>query len=70
MTCAHFMDTDEGGIRNQEKDEIETETSTPLIKDLEMSDIFEDKDNKEGNGVMDELINEVSWLLVLVGLVV
>jgi len=33
-----------------------------------MSNIFKDKNNEEGNGVMDELINKVSWLLVLVGL--
>ena len=33
-----------------------------------MSDIFKDKDDKEGNGVTDKLINEVSQLLVLVGL--
>jgi len=64
------MDTNEGGIRNQEKDEIEIETNTPLIKDLEMSDIFKDKDDKEGNSVTNEFFNKVLQLLVLVGLVV
>jgi len=33
-----------------------------------MSDIFKDKDNKEGNSIINEFINEVSQLLVLVGL--
>jgi len=33
-----------------------------------MSDIFKDKDNKEGNSVTDKLIDEVLQLLVLVGL--
>ena len=58
-TYAHFTDTDEGGIRNQEKKEIKTKTSTPLIEDLEISDIFKDKNDEEGNSVMDELIIEV-----------
>ena len=58
-TCAHLIDTDEGGIRNQEEDHIETSNSTPLIKDLEMSNIFKDKDNKKGNGVIDKFIKEV-----------
>jgi len=67
-TYAHFTDTDEGGIRNQEENKNKIETSTPLIEDLEMSNIFKDKDNKEGNSVTDKLINKVSQLLVLVGL--
>ena len=59
ITYVRFTDTNEGGIRNQKEDEIETETSTSLIKDLEMSDIFKNKDNKEGNGVIDEFLNKV-----------
>ena len=35
---------------------------------MEISNIFEDKDGKEGNGVIDELIKEVLQLLELVGL--
>ena len=31
-----------------------------------MSDIFKDKDSKEGNSVMDKLVTEVSQLLELV----
>ena len=33
-----------------------------------MSNIFKDKDDEEGNGVTNKLINKVLWLLVLVGL--
>jgi len=56
-----------GGIIKKE-DQIKDNNSTPLINDLKMSDIFKDKDNEKGNGVMDELLDEVSQLLVLVGL--
>jgi len=48
-----------GGMIKKE-DQIETNNSTPLIEDLEISNIFEDKNNKEGNSVMDELIMEIS----------
>ena len=64
----HFIDTDEGGIRNQKENEIEIKTGIPLIKDLEISNIFKNKDDKEGNSVTNKLINKVSQLLVLVGL--
>jgi len=53
------MDTDEGGIRNQKEDKIEIKTSTFLIKDLEISDIFKNKNDEKGNGVTDKLIDEV-----------
>ena len=33
-----------------------------------MSDIFKDKDDEEGNSVMDEFLDKVLQLLVLVGL--
>ena len=62
------MDADKKGIKNKEEDQIKTEVSTPLINNLEMQNIFKDKNNKEGNDVMDEFINKVSWLLVLVRL--
>ena len=58
-----------GGIIKKEN-QIETNNSTLLIKDLKMSNIFKDKDNKEGNNVTDKFIDEVSQLLVLVGLAV
>ena len=44
----------------KKEDQIELNKGTPLIEDLEISDIFKDKDDKEGNSVMDELITEVS----------
>ena len=34
-----------------------------------MSNIFKDKDDEEGNSVIDELITEVSWLLELVAVI-
>ena len=58
-TYTHFIDIDKGGIRNQEKNKIKIKTSTPLIKDLEMSNIFKNKNNKEGNGVINELLNKI-----------
>ena len=63
----HQLDTENltGGIIREE-DQIKTNNSTPLIKDLEMSDIFKDKNNKKGNNVIDKLIMEVSQLLELV----
>ena len=56
----------EGMIRK--KDQIKTSNSTPLIKDLEISNIFKNKNNKKGNGIMDKLISEVLQLLMLVEL--
>jgi len=52
----------------KKEDQIKDNNSTPLIDDLEISNIFKDKDNEEGNNVMDKLINEVLQLLVLVRL--
>ena len=59
MTYTHLINTNEGGIRNQKEDQIEIKSGTPLIKDLKISNIFKDKDSKEGNSVIDKLINEV-----------
>jgi len=50
----------------KEKDQIKTNNSIPLIKDLKISNIFKDKDNKKGNSVIDKLITKVSQLLKLV----
>jgi len=44
----------------RKKNQIKDNNSTPLIDNLEMSDIFKDKDNKKGNDVTNKLINEVS----------
>ena len=43
----------------KEEDQIETNNNTPLITDLEMSNIFKDKNDEEGNSVINELIMEV-----------
>ena len=50
----------------RKENQIEINNSTPLIKDLEMSDIFKNENDEEGNSIMDKLITEVSWLLELV----
>ena len=43
----------------RKENQIEINNSTPLIKDLEMQNIFKNKNNKEGNSVIDKLITEV-----------
>ena len=43
----------------KKKDQIENNDSTPLIDDLEISNIFKNKNNKEGNNVTDKLINKI-----------
>ena len=68
MTYACLIDADKRGIRNQKENQIKSSNSTPLIKDLEISNIFKDKDDKEGDNIIDKLIKEVLWLLELVGL--
>jgi len=50
----------------KKKNQIKTSNSTPLIKDLKISNIFKDKDNKKENSVIIKLITEVSQLLKLV----
>ena len=34
-----------------------------------MSNIFKNKDDEEGNNIIDKLITEVSWLLELVAVI-
>ena len=51
-----------GGIRNDEGHQIENRNATPLIDDLEMRDIFEDEDEKEGDGVTDLISAAVELL--------
>jgi len=53
-----------GGIIKEEDHQIELGNTTPLIDDLEMQDVFEDKDGRRGDGVMD-LINGLVELLSL-----
>ena len=43
----------------KKEDQIKINNSTPLIKDLEMSNIFKNENNKKENSVMDKLITEV-----------
>ena len=52
----------------KKENQIKTNNSTPLIKDLKISNIFKNKNNEEGNSVIDKLIKKVLQLLVLVGL--
>jgi len=56
----HWLDTEDliGDII-KEKDQIEISNSISLIKDLEISNIFKDKNDKKGNNVINELITEV-----------
>ena len=60
ISLLHQLNTkDLTGDIIKEKDQIKTSNNTPLIKDLEMSNIFKDKNNKKGNGVTDKLITKV-----------
>ena len=43
----------------KKENQIKTNNSTPLIKDLKMQDIFKDENEEERDSVMDELITEV-----------
>ena len=43
----------------KEEDQIETSNNTFLIKDLEMQDIFKDKNEEKRDSVIDKLITEV-----------
>ena len=53
----------EGIVRNKDR-QIESGNTTPLINDLEMQEVFEDKDKKRGGSVMD-LINRLVDVLLL-----
>ena len=48
-----------GGIRIKESHQIETEHSTPLIDDLEIDDLFKDKNKEEEVGVTDF----INWIV-------
>ena len=66
----HQLNTENltGGIIKK-KDQIKINNSIPLIENLEISNIFKDKDDKEGNSVINKLITEVSQLLELVTII-
>ena len=53
-----------GDIIREEDHQIESGNTTPLINNLEMQDVFKDKDKERGDGVMD-LINRLADLLSL-----
>ena len=53
-----------GGIIREEDHQIESGNTTPLINDLEMQNVFKDKDEERGDGVID-LINGLVDLLSL-----
>ena len=53
-----------GGIIREEDNQIELRNITPLIDDLEMQDVFKDKNGEGGDGVID-LINGLVDLLSL-----
>ena len=61
MECLDAKDLIEG-IRNEEGYQIETRYSTPLINNLEIKELFKDKDKKEGVGVTD-LISRIVQVL-------
>ena len=52
------------GIIKEEDHQIKSGNITPLIDNLEMQDVFKDKDEERGNGVID-LINGLVDLLSL-----
>ena len=53
-----------GGTIKEEDHQIELRNTTPLINDLEMQDVFEDKDEKKGDGVIDLISGLVDLLLL------
>jgi len=53
-----------GGIIREKDHQIELGNTTPLINNLEMQDVFKDKDEERGDGVTD-LINGLVDLLSL-----
>ena len=55
-----------GGIISQNKHQIESEDTPPLVSNLEMSNIFKDKDGEEGDGVTDSIEDLVLQVIGLV----
>jgi len=50
------------GIIRKKDHQIESGNTTPLIDDLEMQDVFEDKDEKKRDGVIDLINGLVDYL--------
>jgi len=53
-----------GGIIKEEDHQIESGNTTPLINDLEMQDVFKDKNGKKGDGVTDFISGLIDLLLL------
>ena len=53
-----------GGISNN-RYQIKQDNTTPLINDLEMQDIFKDKDKREGDSVTNLIIEVLRLLIIL-----
>jgi len=53
-----------GGIIKKEDHQIELGNTTPLINNLEMQDVFKDKDGKRRDGVTDLISGLVDLLLL------
>jgi len=51
-----------GGIIRREDHQIELGNTTPLIDNLEMQDVFKDKDGERGDGVTDFISGLVDLL--------
>ena len=53
-----------GDIIRKEDHQIELGNTIPLINNLEMQDVFKDKDKKRGDGVTDFISRLVDLLLL------
>jgi len=53
-----------GGIIKEEDHQIKSGSTTPLINDLEMQDVFKDKNKERGDGVIDLISGLVDLLLL------
>jgi transposase InsO family protein len=62
ITRARLTEAAEGGIIRNEDHQIESGNTTPLVDDLEMQDVFEDEDGREGGSVTDLIYGLVELL--------
>ena len=51
-----------GGIIREKDHQIESGNTTPLINNLEMQDVFKDKDKKRGDNIIDLISGLVDLL--------
>ena len=66
ISLLHQSDAEDliGGIVRNKIKQIELGNTTPLINDLEMQEVFKDKDGKRGGSVMDLICGLVDLLLL------